>query len=117
MNTSVAGDFTYTFTPDVQFCALQVSIVIKIENCFIQKGISPNGDEYNQFFDLSNFNVNKLEIFNRYGRKVYSRVNYKKEWEGQTNSGDELPDGTYYYVIEFADREATTGWIYINRQQ
>ncbi|WP_208022845.1 T9SS type B sorting domain-containing protein, partial [Flavobacterium jejuense] len=36
---------------------------------------------------------------------------------GQTNNGDELPDGTYYYVIEFADMDSKTGWIYINRQQ
>jgi flagellar hook assembly protein FlgD len=48
---------------------------------------------------------------------VYSKVNYEDEWFGQSNSGNELPDGTYYYVINFADAASKTGWIYINREQ
>ena len=45
----------------------------------IPEAISPNGDEYNQYFDLSTLDVNKLEIYNRYGKLVYSRNNYKKD--------------------------------------
>ena len=44
----------------------------------IPEAISPNGDEYNQYFDLSTLDVNKLEIYNRYGKLVYSRNNYEK---------------------------------------
>jgi hypothetical protein len=29
-----------------------------------------------------------------------------------------LPDGTYYYVIDFNDNQVVkTGWIYINKEQ
>jgi gliding motility-associated-like protein len=59
-----------------------------------------------------------MEIFNRYGTNVYSKVNYSNEWYGQSDKGDELPDGTYYYVIEYNSGSKTvTGWIYINREQ
>ena len=86
--------------------------------CGIQKGISANNDGLNDFFDLQLLNVKHLEIFNRYGMKVYSKSNYTNEWIGQSDKGDELPDGTYYYVIEFNSSQASkTGWIYINRQQ
>ncbi|MFC6877592.1 gliding motility-associated C-terminal domain-containing protein [Flavobacterium myungsuense] len=85
--------------------------------CDIPKGISPNNDQKNDFFDLTNFQVSKLEIFNRYGMKVYGKANYKKEWDGKTDSGQELPDATYYYVIEFESGKTKTGWVYINRQQ
>ena len=85
--------------------------------CDIPKGISPNNDQKNDFFDLTNFQVSKLEIFNRYGMKVYSKANYKKEWDGKTDGGQELPDATYYFVIEFESGKSKTGWVYINRQQ
>jgi len=96
-------------------CSAQTEFEVTINSCLIQKGISPNNDGSNDFFDLVNFNVNKLEIFNRYGTKVYSKNNYENEWYGQSDNGDELPDGTYYYVIYFTEGTNTTGWIYINR--
>lgn len=90
-------------------------------SCTIQKGISPKGvgpgDNLNDYFDLEGLNVKKLEIFNRYGTKVYTKANYSKEWYGQSDKGDELPDGTYYYVIERNNVPNKTGWIYINREQ
>ncbi|WP_162126977.1 choice-of-anchor J domain-containing protein [Flavobacterium phycosphaerae] len=86
--------------------------------CQIQKGISANSSPgKNDFFDLSGMNVKKLTIFNRYGMKVYSKANYVNEWGGQSDKGDELPDGTYYYVIERNNGENITNWIYINRAQ
>ena len=84
--------------------------------CDIQKGISPNGDNRNDFFDLSNLDVKQLEIYNRYGMKVFAKSGYKKEWEGQTDNGTLLPDGTYFYNIEFNNNEVKTGWVYINKE-
>jgi gliding motility-associated-like protein len=48
---------------------------------------------------------------------VYNKSNYKKEWNGTTNSGNELPDGTYFYAIEFASGKSRTGWVYLIRQR
>jgi gliding motility-associated-like protein len=98
-------------------CNSESSFVVTIESCTIPKGISPNGDGSNDSFDLSTFGVKQLEIFNRYGIKVYSRTDYTNQWSGQTDKGDELPDGTYYYVIKLDTGESQTGWIYINRER
>jgi gliding motility-associated-like protein len=70
----------------------------------------------NDNFDLTGMNVTKLSIFNRYGREVYSKTNYVDEWHGQTDGDNELPTGTYYYMIESGNGESKTGWIYINRE-
>lgn len=88
-------------------------VIIKV--CMIQKGISPNGDGLNDWFDLTGIGVRHLGIFNRYGREVYSQSNYIKEWGGLDRDNKELPDGTYYYAIEKIDGDKLTGWIYINR--
>jgi gliding motility-associated-like protein len=98
-------------------CSAGSSFEVVINNCVIPKGISPNGDDLNDVLDLSTFGVEKLSIFNRYGRKVYSRSNYTNQWGGQSDKGDELPDGTYYFVIEFETEPTKTGWIYINRER
>lgn len=117
VNTSQVGIITYTFTPDVSFCADITTMDLNVIGCEIPKGISPNNDGDNDSWDLSGYDVSKVEIFNRYGTKVYSKSNYSNEWSGQSDGGNELPDGTYYYVIEFNDLPAKTGWVYINRQQ
>ena len=98
-------------------CSTEESINVIAQFCTIQKGISPNNDGRNDNFDLTSYNVNNLKIFNRYGTIAYNKSGYRDEWFGQSNKGDELPDGTYYYVIDFNDLETKTGWIYISREQ
>ena len=109
---------SYTVTVNDNGC-LSESVPFSVDaiTCVIQKGISVNNDGLNDTFDLRGFNVKKLTIFNRNGMKVYSRANYTNQWGGQSDDGDELPDGTYYYVIDRNNAETKTGWIYINRAQ
>ncbi|HNQ28321.1 MAG TPA: gliding motility-associated C-terminal domain-containing protein, partial [Aquaticitalea sp.] len=90
--------------------------VVVLENCIIPQGISPNGDGKNDTFDLSGFNVTKIEIYNRYGTLVYSKDNYTDEWHGQSNNGDELPVGTYFYTIVYEGGAKTkSAWVYLNK--
>ncbi|WP_447635486.1 fibronectin type III domain-containing protein [Flavobacterium microcysteis] len=107
--------FTVTVTTATG-CPNQKAVTVESTFCDIQKGISPNNDGKNDYFDLAGFNVKKLSIFNRYGTEVYSRTNYTNQWKGQSNKDKELPDGTYYYVIERSGVPSKTGWIQINRQ-
>ena len=124
-NSEVGTQSTYTATTSGMYtCTITAipSSCNSVENfdasqtaCVIQKGISPNGDGFNDSLDLTGFNVKKLAIFNRYGQEAYSKNNYTNQWFGQTNKGDELPDGTYYYLIERENAPTKTGWVYINR--
>lgn len=83
----------------------------KILPCNIQKGISSNGDYLNEYFNLHYFGGVDLKIFNRYGTIVYEKKNYKVEWYGQSNKGNTLPSGTYYYTIKTRFGEEWVGWI------
>lgn len=61
--------------------------------------ITPNGDGYNDYFEITNIESLKnchIEVFNRWGKLVYIHHNYKNQW-----SPVELADGTYYYYINY----------------
>jgi gliding motility-associated-like protein len=83
----------------------------------IQKGISPSNDGNNDTFNLKDLGAKEVTIYNRYGLKVYSFTgNYVDQWDGRSDSGEELPDATYFYSIQISDGSTRTGWIYINRE-
>jgi gliding motility-associated-like protein len=111
----VAGEYTVTVTTPEGCISTDIFEVLST-SCMIPRGISPNGDGLNDQFDLSALGVKKLEIFNRYGQEVYNKSNYTNEWTGKGSNGDELPTGTYFYMIERSNGETITGWVYINRQ-
>ncbi|RLJ63135.1 CHU domain-containing protein, partial [Lacinutrix venerupis] len=74
----LAGDYEIevTFSGDNTQCTSSQTVsVIELESCIIPQGISPNGDQKNDTFDLSSFDVQSLTIFNRNGVKVYEKTN------------------------------------------
>jgi flagellar hook assembly protein FlgD len=54
-----------------------------------------------------------LEIYNRWGRKVYDKIAYIKEWHGQNQQGESLPDGVYFYHLELPNDQYKQGCILI----
>jgi gliding motility-associated-like protein len=81
---------------------LQIN-VLDVRRVFLPNVFSPNGDGENDQFvidNLINYPVNKLQIFDRQGRVVYTQSNYLNNWDGQYN-GNFLPQDTYYYLIIF----------------
>lgn len=108
---------SYTFllsVTEVNGCSQTKSITLSKNHCDIPNVISPNNDANNDSFDLTAFQVKKLEIYNRWGKKVYEKENYLNEWHGQNETGGLLPDGTYFYVIDFySESSSKSGWIYI----
>jgi len=86
------------------FPRLTMSDIPSIE-LFIPDAFSPNGDQYNERFVIihsTQFTI-KLQVFSRWGDVVYQNNNYQNDWDGKgmgKYSDQELPDGTYYYVVE-----------------
>ncbi|MFN8165332.1 MAG: gliding motility-associated C-terminal domain-containing protein [Bacteroidia bacterium] len=47
-----------------------------------------------------------MKVFNRWGNEVYTKVNYVNgEWIEQNDSGDSLPDGTYFLMLEITNTD------------
>ena len=114
----VQGDYSAEITFNATDCVNTITtFVMELPTCIFPEGISPGvSPGQNDNFDLSSFDVTKLEIFNRNGTLVYSKNNYTDEWNGQTNDGEELPVGTYFYTMEYeGGAKKRSAWIYINR--
>jgi gliding motility-associated-like protein len=98
---------TYTVTVTNRFGSviiLSITVEVMIDYNLVANNIlTPNGDGENDQFvidNLINYPVNKLQIFDRQGRVVYTQSNYLNNWDGQHN-GNFLPQDTYYYLIIF----------------
>lgn len=109
----VAGTYTVEVTA-ADGCTATAFVEVDNTYCKIPRGISPGDADINNNFDLSNLDAKNLQIFNRYGLKVYEKDNYKNEWYGQSDSG-ELPTGTYYYVVTLSAGKRVSGWVYLQR--
>jgi len=93
---------TATFIVDVVSCDTE------IPNVF-----TPNNDSANGRFvirGIDGFPGSSLEVFNRWGNKVFESSNYRNDW-----SGDEQEEGTYYYVFKRSDGVEFSGNLYLAR--
>ncbi|WP_082316536.1 fibronectin type III domain-containing protein [Mangrovimonas sp. ST2L15] len=110
-------EFTVSYTTSGP-CPATEYVTVMSDTCLFPEVVTPNGDGSNDSFDLTGFGVSSLEIFNRYGTKVYSFTGaYTDEFRGVSDDGDELPTGTYFYVVKYKDTEVRTDWFYITREQ
>ncbi|MBL7814663.1 MAG: gliding motility-associated C-terminal domain-containing protein [Saprospiraceae bacterium] len=74
---------------------------IKVE-LDIPNAITPNGDGKNDVLiidGIDQYPNNELVIFSRWGDILYKARPYRNDWQGVNQSGAELPEGTYYYVL------------------
>lgn len=92
-------------------CVDSVAIPVKVLKLInIPNAFSPNGDGIHdtwEIWDVTGVPISSLfpkievEIFNRWGSRVFYSKGYEKPWNGKAISGGDLPVGTYYYVIKF----------------
>ncbi len=68
--------------------------------------ITPNGDGVGDALVVPNFGDImgriKLTVVNRWGDVVYTQYPYDNNWQGTNMSGQPLPEGTYYFLMQLA---------------
>jgi gliding motility-associated-like protein len=96
-------DETYTLTAigEGQCIAADALKVKILKPVLVPNAFSPNGDGIHDVWNiinLSDYPGCTVEVFNRYGQRVFYSAGYGTPWDG-TVSGKPLPMATYYYVI------------------
>jgi gliding motility-associated-like protein len=119
---SPQSNITYTLTvSDKEFgCEQKATIHIEMSDESFFNTFSPNGDGVNDYWHIPMLKchpTNTVSIVSQNGEKVWEANNYDSEtilWNGESMSGETLPDATYYYVIRY-DQFEKRGWILIKR--
>lgn len=100
----------------------EVTVTVKDDYQVIANNVlTPDYNGLNDTWTITNidaFETATVYIFNRWGEEIYSKKGYMNDWEGRNSNGDVLPDGTYFYVIQFPDnKKHYSGSITILRNQ
>jgi gliding motility-associated-like protein len=94
-----------------------LSVVTVNEGILIPNVFSPDGDGINDQFYIPNSGLKEfsIEIFNRWGIKVFESTADEIRWDGVSTSGVKLSDGTYYFILKAVSTSgkdySTTGFL------
>ncbi len=143
---TLAADGSYSYTPDQYYigpdqfsywvCDVQdpdlcskaeVIIQVRAGAIEIPKGFSPNNDNNNDRWEIKGISAypnNSVTVFNRWGNAVYRTQGYDNQrsvWDGTANQGlivggGQLPEGTYFYVVDLGPEEGPqSGYVVLMR--
>ena len=130
-------DCSVTYIPTVPFCdredlfvyevclngnaaqcdTAEVRIFVECLELTIFNAVSPNNDGVNDVFWIGKIEsfTHHLEIYNRWGNKVFETDNYTNRdnqgWPATWASEDDLPDGTYYYLLQWIDDDGVEQFV------
>jgi gliding motility-associated-like protein len=83
----------------------------------IPNAISPNGDNFNDSWDVSYLGIYgtyKVNVWNQYGQLIFAGNEQSASWDGKYQ-GQNVPIGDYYYQIEIPSVNRTfSGTIGVN---
>jgi gliding motility-associated-like protein len=101
------GDNTFIFSVTNGKCvAPGATVTLTVPELTIPQGVTPNNDGINDYFNVEGleFTRNELVIINTAGAVVYRARDYRSNdpvgaWTGLDLNGNEVPEGTYYYLL------------------
>ena len=144
---SYSNDGKYIYTPNPNFIGVDsftyeicdyscdnackiatVTIIVNpLGELIIPNAFSPNNDNFNDLFTITNldqYENNDIIIFNRWGDKVFEASPYLNDWDGSSAkakfvvSGNKVVEGTYYFILNLneKDKEPINGFIDLRRK-
>ncbi len=109
-----SGEYTLTII-DNEGCEESATMSVSADQatCLeVYSAFSPNGDQNNDYWYIGNIELYPdalVEVFNRWGDRVFAAKNYTNAWSSAWNGNYEekpLPSATYYYVITLNNGES-----------
>ena len=92
---------------DANGCEIKDSVYINpgpcCDNVFIPNAFSPNGDGRNDEFRIvtaAGFQLTQLDVYDRWGNKVWSTLDARKGWDGKYK-GVDMDVNTYFYIFRY----------------
>ena len=131
-HTGFVGTDTFVYEICNSAGCSSATVTVDIVNKIVPyNGMSVDGDGKNDYFHIGgieNYPNNVVRIYNRWGVKVFEVSGYdnvtrvfKGISDGRVTveAPNKLPQGTYYYVIEYYDqnnnKQSEVGWLYLKK--
>jgi hypothetical protein len=108
-NTSANGDIKVYLIATQAGCMDTTSLSIKFY--FVPNLVTPNGDNLNDKFEVAKSpDLFNLEVYNRWGEKVFAKEGYTNEWDLAS-----VTDGVYFYYLKDKTSQLTNykGWVQV----
>jgi gliding motility-associated-like protein len=133
-----SGIYEFWYTVGAGVCDLIIKVWVTVldpenEPCVlpctsgeVSTAVTPNGDQVNDTFDagllIGGGCTVDVQIFNRWGAKIFEAVDYQNDWSctvhsNAIGSAGKITTGTYYYILQFKidDKieQTKTGFFYV----
>ena len=98
---------------DSSGCVQQQSVILPVIKYDAPNVVTPNNDGLNDNFEIRGLFEQqslRLEVYNRWGKEVYSKDDYDNSW-----SPVELSAGTYFYYLKPENMPACRSWLQVLR--
>lgn len=97
--------------------------LLPLEDCHVEtyNAFSPNSDGKNDTWvidGIEGYPENVVIIYNRWGDVLIRLENYNNStvvWDGTSGNGNEVPAGTYFFVVEVGGDQNQSGWVQVVR--
>jgi len=107
---TVSQEGNYWLKASLQECTIIDTVRVNFYTTpNIPNVITPNGDNKNDWFSLSDLpSGSELKVYNRWGKLVYENKNYENNWGGKG-----LSDGIYFYLLSVKENcyAPIKGWV------
>jgi len=107
--TYSAGDYWVVVEKNGCYATDTVQVTLPLQSLPIPNAFTPNGDGFNDKFNVvaiyGNVNYYQMDIYNRWGEKVFETSKIDEGWDGTCN-GELCPPGVYRWIISFEETDA-----------
>jgi gliding motility-associated-like protein len=116
-NQSFPSHDSYYFIDDVSLVCCDSSGTCELPEppllpFYAPNVFTPNGDGINDLFEIKGLQKgDKINIYNRWGTKVFYNINEHAYWDGYTTSGEPCSSGTYFYTLDLINGERKSGYV------
>ena len=103
----------YNCTDTDSTLVLYIPCDVEIPNVF-----TPNRDGLNETLvirEIEYYPENVLYIYNRWGNKIKEFSDYENQWDGTDVADNNVPEGTYFYILKYNGNIVKKGTITIIR--
>ncbi|RYZ93672.1 MAG: gliding motility-associated C-terminal domain-containing protein, partial [Sphingobacteriaceae bacterium] len=117
VGSAVAANYAITYEPGTLTVSKAVSnFALDSGTPVVSSSLSPNGDGINDYLSIANIEAypdNTFLLMNSQGVQVYNTKRYNNlnnRFDGHSESGHKLPQGTYFYLLQYGS-ESIKGYV------